>query len=88
MANGLIAYSTANFRDKVREVNVNIRKAENGYIFDLRGEKENPRTVKKDMYIDRWERFEATFVYSDLNDGLKEVGGFFELIEKMLKPKK
>ena len=92
MDNSLLAYSGSNFKYRVRETSINIKKAENGYIFELHGEKELPPPTKKtDIFVDRWERFSATFVYGDLNKGLEEVEGFFELIEKMLKktePKK
>lgn len=84
--NTLAAYATSNFqKTRAREIKIQIEKAENGYIFNLHGEKElPPPKIKEDYFSDRWERFSSTFVFADLQEGLKEVEGFFSTIEKML----
>lgn len=88
MAQGLLAY-TANIKGggRVKDLKITIEKAENGYIFKLYGEKEIPFDKRnKEMWRED-ERFEATFVYADLQEGLKETEGFFDVLEKILDKK-
>lgn len=83
--NTLTAYSSIlNSAGKSKDLQITMKKAANGYIFLLTGEKEVPPPKDKDMYWDRWERFDATFVYANLDDGLKECAGFFQEMENVL----
>jgi hypothetical protein len=90
--NSLSAYSVTNFSGgggagfDLRGVQVEIGKVENGFIFKLSGSKQ-AKAKKKDEFFDRWESFNATFVYQDLDTGLAEVKDFFALIEKQLNKK-
>jgi len=86
MAYSMLAYTTENFkRGRVKNLSVKITRAENGYMFELEGSKELP--ITKDNLYSSWETFDATFVYSTLEDGLKEVKGFFDVLEKILDKK-
>ncbi len=87
MTEGLYAYaSTLNSGEsKSKNIEITIKKAENGYIFELQGMKELPK--QKDPMFDRWESFQTIFVYQDLQIGLNEVDGFFKEIENVLTKK-
>lgn len=89
MAQGLLAYSDTlnNGGHRSKDLKITIEKVENGYIFKLYGQKEVPNTKTPEQYWERWESFEATFVYGDLQEGLKECEGFFEAMEKILTKK-
>ncbi len=85
MTNGLVAYSDANNLGlyDLKETKIEIRKVENGYIFELQGNRELPPT--KNRPFDNWERFSSTFVYETLETGLAEMETFFKMIEDKLK---
>lgn len=80
---GIMAYSASNDfnRYALKETEVKIKRVENGYIFELEGNRETPPV--KGMF-DRWERFSATFVYATLEEGLAEVDSFFKMIDEKL----
>lgn len=78
---GLMAYSDS-LGSRARDVEITIKKAENGFIFELEGSKEIPR--QKEDNFQKWENFQAVFVYMDLQEGLKEVEGFFKAIDAIL----
>lgn len=83
MSFALSTYSTDNFQHGNRDITVNFKKVENGFVVDLHGHKWAEKENFERKLVWGWESTSATFVYPNLEDGLKEVRGFFETLEKL-----
>lgn len=82
---GLSNYSLSNFQEGNRDLSVNIKKVENGFLVRLSGYKKIKDHDEKGKEFHRWENIDVYFVYNKLTDAVKEVEEFFNLLDKWSK---
>ena len=82
MSFALSAYSLDNFSQGNKDLKVEIKKVENGFLVELSGSKrvEYEDSEGKTRYT--WDYISTQFVYNKLTEAISEVEDFFKLLEK------
>lgn len=82
---GLSLYSSNNFQLGNKDLQVEIKKVENGFLVALSGYRREENVNEKGEKYFSWDHINTQFVYNDLKDATAEIQGFFDLLEKWSK---